>query len=1358
MYRRKIGKKIFRRTRKHKFYGINAKKRPSLITRKRVRRGGAGETVTIQGIRENNLNIILDDPSCNEFVLRANELANAADDEGDEYTFSEQAIKDIKDCSPILGEEINIVDLIKENVDHKKENRRIKYEDEQYKKQREAEEAERPAGDRIIQLPPIEDYVEDEKYEEKRAEKNRETTKSLKNIQTFKFFKELIGKGLNDDDVLLKLDMFLGKYMVLIEHSKKIYKTIFSILIECIKFNDKNGVFIEKISTENINNGDDDNVKIYTNIIKLLYSLAKRDTDASYSIPDFLKYYNSFFENDQEILGYTPLDNKPILPRYINVNKVLRILYGYYDIIISTLAQYTVVLNIYSVLFDHIPKVDITNMANDKFSPNSISMAPEASTPPEETIDTATLKISNDVLLKFLLTDFTLTTRRRPKIPVNKEILVKALTDLFGFQVSFRLKNEALDSQSKNLEKVFSLNQPLDGQLNILKSENGIDDKLLTCFKNITWVKNFLLGFDNIFCFNIKSTSITGLSTNISVREQIEIKIIVPNYQEIQKIIENGEFFKTPKLPQEIMDFIVKILKENTQTNRQCNETLAFKEFTKYSEDKLSNSYYLGIFCNMVIYACYMSTNKDSKKEGKAREEYWGEKGTDLMRIYMNNFIIEYVINELNNLSKIFLDRQYQIPPDTYIFYGLDILSSLQSCKNAKIILEQIKTNFNDIYKKKAIDILGTYKKKYDDNNTLIDQKTLPAINELERLLRPFNEYNTNLLTEKKLNILLCVGNDKCNVFEETIKPSSDPPPQMIELQQILSINENNLRINVAKVCDEILPKLIESMGVSKSKKQELIQTLDHVKSYLPNEQKEHLVDKSDTQRKKCEIKVAEIISIARNYKKNGNQLTSLPSDYYSQMDICANPENVFTHQKTNENEYKKRVARAYYGIKEILAVCDKDTQEKIENLPNIQKLKGVVEGGPPEASKQLRDLMLKQCKDDHTARLGFYNQTRELIKAGLSSDEINKKCDEDFDYVDTLSDTRRKECEMTVATIINKARKHKTNHAPIMLEDSELKMIDICANHKNVFEHQKINPKEFYKRIARSYYGIMEILAVCNPETKEKIENLPNFIELKKIVENVSNFKIREMIYKHCKDDHKGVLGFHNKTRDLIKAGLPSDQINNKCDHLKTSFDRLNKPYLEFQDDLKEAADAAAAEALKNTKLTRTQIDKINSSNKLKTAMAYVNILNNKELYRENPELLERANKFLNDDISSFVKAEALVFFGVKPPVYESTNPLVQEIIGERARLRKIKEAARNDDNSFLSNIMGSFDGGTSSTKARRKYSRKAKHQPKTKRKNKSKPKSKPKSKSRVKSKAKTIKKNKRARRKFYKKYTRKH
>jgi len=1342
MYRRKIGKKIFRRTRKHKFYGIKAKNRPSMLTRRRVRRGGEGDTVIIEGIRETDPNSSLSKETCDMFAVRANDIAVEAINHRNDYKFSDQAKKDSDECETLLSGD-NIEALIAESMNHLKLNL-----------------SNTSRYDEISKRIQADIDIRNAKEEERRANEAKKTAEALKNIQTFNFFRELIGQGKNNDAVVIQLDMLLTIYLVLNEQSKKIYKTIFSILIECIKFNDKNGVFIEKISIKNLDHEDDYNLIIYPMIARLLYSLAKRDKVSSQYIPDFLKYYNSFFENDQEKLGYTA--NKPKPLDYINVNKVLRILYSYYGIIISTLAQYSVVLNVYSVQLETISDDDIRHLVNDKFRSISISAAPEASTPPQDTTNTANLEISNDVLLNFLLTDFTLNTEGRPKIPVDKEILVRALTELLGFQVSFFVKNKDLNLQSENLEKVFSLNQPLDQQLNILKDEPGIDDKLLTYSKHISWVKKFLLLYANIFCFYGALSG--GLKTETDVRKNIEEKIIVRELGSIDKMIQSGEIFKTPQMSEENTNYIVEILKKNTQTDKKCNETLAFTEFKNYAANPSSNSYYLGIFCNMVIYACYMSTSKDSSdksiKEGKDREDEWGEKGTDLMIIYMNIFIIKYVNNLLEELSKFitpfleFLDTQYQRPPNTYIFYGLGILSSQGACKNAKIILKQIKTTFNNIYQAKFFK--SDFKQKYDNIEKYAD--TYKIIIDLESLLsermKPFNEDNTKLLEDTNLKTVLCLDakDGKCNVFEETIKPfmeTSDDPSKIGELQKILSINENNLHRNVAKVCNEILPKLIESMSVSKSKKDELKQSFVDVLSYLPKKQTEYLVDNTDTQRKKCELMVADIISTARKYKKKGQQLSALPDDYYQQMDICANYDNVFEHQKTNETEYKKRIARAYYGIKEMLDVSDPDVKKNIENLNNFKKLKQFVEYGSDTERKQMREMMLKQCKDDHKGVLGYHNQTRELIKAGLSSDEINKKCDEDFDYVDTSSDTRRKECEMAVATIINKARRHKPTHDPILLKDSELNMIDICANPNNVFEHQIKNPKEFYKRIARAYYGITEILAVCDTATKEKIENLPNFIELKKKVENVSNFDIRQMIREHCKDDHKGVLGFHNQTRELIKAGLPSDEINKKCNEDFTAFTMPDNVYRVFQNDLNHAAE----EVLKKPGLTLAQKKKIRASNALKTAMMYVNILSNPQNYKGHEILLKNAKEFLEKNPTQYVMAEALVFLGKNPPNYQSENINVQKIIDEREILKKEKETARNDE-SFLSNIMGSFDGGTTSIKARHKYSRKAKHQPNTKRKNKSKSKSK----SRVKSRTKTIKKNKRARRKFYKKYTRKH
>ena len=126
MYRRKIGKKIFRRTRKHKFYGIKVKKGPSMLTRKRVRSGGVGETVLIKGIRETNPNITLDKNLCDDFANRANYDTEEATRNGDNYEFSESAIRDSNDCVEFLNGD-NIQKVIEENIRNTKELRNIEY-------------------------------------------------------------------------------------------------------------------------------------------------------------------------------------------------------------------------------------------------------------------------------------------------------------------------------------------------------------------------------------------------------------------------------------------------------------------------------------------------------------------------------------------------------------------------------------------------------------------------------------------------------------------------------------------------------------------------------------------------------------------------------------------------------------------------------------------------------------------------------------------------------------------------------------------------------------------------------------------------------------------------------------------------------------------------------------------------------------------------------------------------------------------------------------------------------------------------------------------------------------------------------
>ena len=71
-------------------------------------------------------------------------------------------------------------------------------------------------------------------------------------------------------------------------------------------------------------------------------------------------------------------------------------------------------------------------------------------------------------------------------------------------------------------------------------------------------------------------------------------------------------------------------LKQNILKTRGCDGGRIFESYTSSEDTK--TKYFLGMFLNMIIYACH---NADNEKE-------WNQKGTDLMIIYMNLFILNY--------------------------------------------------------------------------------------------------------------------------------------------------------------------------------------------------------------------------------------------------------------------------------------------------------------------------------------------------------------------------------------------------------------------------------------------------------------------------------------------------------------------------------------------------------------------------------------------------------------------------------------------------------------------------------------------------------------------------------------------
>lgn len=951
MYRRKIGKKIFRRTRKHKFYGINAKKRPSMLTRRRVRRGGEGETVIIEGIQETDSNISLSEETCNKFAVRANGIAEEAINDGNDYKFSDQAKEDIKNCAPLLGE-TNIEQLIAENVSTIRESRAAA----------------------ALSLQNLKNKID--------AEMARQAANTEKEADT-SILKNLIGDGFTNVPYK-EIKNFIQLNMILEHRSEQVYKIIFAILMEIIKFKDIQGAFIEKLSKDLAEN-------IYKNVVDFLYSLVPRPPHKDGALPSFPELYNSIMTEDDEQLKYR-IDGDNMLkhlPKFFNMNNVLRILYEYYDIIMLMRAQYYILFNVYSYQLQSIDVNDRDFLEGEKF--NLI-------------IKSSRFKISNDEFLKFLFTKFTINKHTKVLTKqITTEETVESLGILIKSEGNIIKSNESLIKRSESAEEVFLSKSPTNKQLTILKSSSNNDDLILKYFNSINWAITFLSGYVKIFCFKSNFLG-SGLITSTNVRDKIKEGVVKTNMENIKAIIDNGEIFKNTQmedlinLPElngkrvSIAFFIVSILNDNTKDDTDCNKSYAFTQLIHYSNTKsesVPNYHYLCIFCNMVIYACYMSHTEQDK---------WGEKGTDLMIIYMNIFIIKYLKYLLDDLSGIirpvlasFLG--WSPPIDTYILYGLEILSSLAACK-------QIREYF--ITLKKMID--ENYKKSSDEFNsqitTILSDTITPLEESLSMIMTPYNNRNIELLKTKKLTDVLCANKPDFEVVNKIIGSLHKPPRvNSSELREILLMNEINLHRKVIDICsNELIPTLINShKKLSKDEKLVLLDKVDAL-SGKPDKPLTPPNYESDEERKRCELVVAHTIHMARTHK--GTQPLALTPEQIHDINICAINENLFKHQIKNPKEFNKRIARSYYGIKEIMGVCDQETKNKIENLPNVQQLYKFIE---KLDNVKGREMVYNHCNDDYKRVFGFLNQTRELIKAGLSNDDIKKKCLETLENFERL-------------------------------------------------------------------------------------------------------------------------------------------------------------------------------------------------------------------------------------------------------------------------------------------------------------------------------------------------------------------
>jgi hypothetical protein len=430
------------------------------------------------------------------------------------------------------------------------------------------------------------------------------------------------------------------------------------------------------------------------------------------------------------------------------------------------------------------------------------------------------------------------------------------------------------------------------------------------------------------------------------------------------------------------------------------------------------------------------------------------------------------------------------------------------------------------------------------------------------------------------------------------------------------------------------------------------------------------------------------------------------------------------------------------------------------------------------------------------------YPGEREKLESSQPVLELSDDMLRDFDSTYLLKDhlvAIKDECKDFVVGLIKQARQCKqTNTNNVTFEEKDMILMNRCCDPGDVFK-KGVNTREHNKRTARAFYGLSELWPHIHKDYQQKILQIAG---VRKLIEKFkTDEEFRNLVQNQCNDDGKRedkLFGriWRSENREDIMAHINPNDLPQTCHEdvtnspLKDLIDLEPELVLEpvsvpqaviqqetpeqaaarlageaaakrakeaFDKDLAEAEEEARLEALANPGLSQAEKDQIRSDNKLRRAMGYVNVLNEKKTHT--PNIIAAAEKFKKDNPYEYAKAYVLLGIGVDMPELKSTDPNTQKLLDlinnfREKRSKYLKEKKSTSLFGKFKSLVG-FGGGTTLTKTKHKsnHKAKAKTQSKPKHKNKSKPKPKPKHRT----KAKTIKKNKRAHHKFDKKYTRK-
>ena len=450
--------------------------------------------------------------------------------------------------------------------------------------------------------------------------------------------------------------------------------------------------------------------------------------------------------------------------------------------------------------------------------------------------------------------------------------------------------------------------------------------------------------------------------TRASVREGIQ-NIIIESQRSIREIVDNGSIFtttcqfieKNSTIKEKIIELLEKNNKEITDPTSIFSKGLLdinfldatpimkeekdcaqrSKNFVNELKDPFNN-FKTDIFFHMIIFACYNTMNS---KKGQ-----WGIKGTTLMILFMNIFIINFfidILRQVNASCSEFLAKEQGsvILIDENVSTLLEYIIALKSFLLDLKVKKKTKSDYNveDV-------IIQLY-----DQFEIIQSSIKKRNNENLKFIEGLDEYPQD-----------STESDKSNKSNKT---------------KFQIMHEYYLRIKMIDVCTELEEKVIglytpeDQEEIKKRQSEQPVLELSGYASQMfdPDKFKKNELEAI---KKGCKDFVVSLISVARAIKANkyfdvnGKRISKVHYDeaQLQQLNRCCDPRDVFS-KGVNSREHNKRIARAFYGLSEIWPYIDDKQKPVILQLHGVRNLIHKF-----KTDESFRNLVQNQCNDDGKA------------------------------------------------------------------------------------------------------------------------------------------------------------------------------------------------------------------------------------------------------------------------------------------------------------------------------------------------------------------------------------------------------